>query len=196
MPLLEDDFGDTSVQTQLWKVGVIATKPETFDPTIATTQSGGALHVTPQPWKRGSHYSGYVSTQAFDLRGVRISAEVRPSGSAITIFAAASDAANGFLFRIHDGNLVCESRIEGKVAARRLPYDSAQHRFLRLRVSDDVPVIVWETSANGTKWTPQYLESLQTNVSTVRVGLSAGTDDPVDDPGEARFDNVRVESKQ
>ncbi|HVG24363.1 MAG TPA: hypothetical protein VND45_09440, partial [Thermoanaerobaculia bacterium] len=134
--------------------------------------------------------------EAFDLASARISVELRhaTSGGAHTLFAAARDAANWFGFRVENGQLHCESRNGGRPAAKTIPYDRAEHRFLRLRMSGVAPVVVWETSADGSTWTIQYVETPIAPTSRLSIALSAGTigEEPV--PGQAVFDNVRVEA--
>src|SRR6185436_17089281 len=133
-----------------WIVGVLATPPETFDPNVATDQLRNVLSITPVADQHGAHFSGYVSTQSFDLRTSSIAVELRrPASGAITIFAAAIDAANWIGFRMEGDQLSIESHTKGRVASKKIEYSAAQHRFLRLRTSTVAPVAVWETSADG-----------------------------------------------
>lgn len=195
LPIFREDFSGSDAVAARWRIGVLATAPETFDPKIAIEQHRGLLTITPAAQTVGLHFSGYVSTQSFDLNGVSIAVQIREAARGTsTIFAAAVDAANWAGFRIEGGQLVIESHNKGRVAAKRIPYDAAQHRFLRLRTSNVAPVIVWETSADGRSWNPEYVETTDLDRSALRIVLSAGTTKR-SAAGPASFGSVVVEGK-
>ncbi|MFP5248101.1 MAG: hypothetical protein ACLGH0_15515 [Thermoanaerobaculia bacterium] len=130
-------------------------------------------------WNAGavtSELNGYISGQAFDLNSATIAVKLaRPAAGATTIFAAAIDAQNWIGFRIEDGQLSMESHIEGKVAARTVPYSPAQHRFLRLRLTRVATVVLWETSADGKNWSADYAETPLLKLNNLRIAFSTGT---------------------
>lgn len=194
--LLRETFDSDMLRIGRWSVGVLATPPQSFDSAVQTDQTNNILSITPLAGATGVHFSGYLSQDTFDLATVSIASEVRrTAGSMSTIFAAGHDSGNWFGFRIDDGILYMESHTAGQVASRRVPYDSQRHRFVRLRMSDVAPVVMWETSANGTAWDAQYLETPRIQVKAVRIALSAGTSKAVDAAGKTFFDNVLVERK-
>jgi hypothetical protein len=197
-PLLRDDFDSPGLAAERWTVGVLATPPATFDAAAAIEQKEGLLSITALPHKHGSHFTGYVSISSFDLNTCTIAAELRRAASsgATTIFAAVIDAANWVGFRIEGTSLSIESHSGGRVAARAIAYDPAQHRFLRLRTSSVAPVVVWETSADGIAWNPEYVETASVRLTSLRIALSAGTTKPTASGTAARFDRVLVERKQ
>lgn len=179
-----------------WNIGVLATPAETFDETVVVRQQGGALRVAPLPRTDGAHFSGYVSTATFDLRSEHIAAELRrPAAGGVTIIGIAIDSANWLGFRIQGDSLFLESHTEGKIASKEIPYDPARHRYLRLRVSDVASVVVWESSADGTNWKPEYVETPAITISALRIALSAGTADSTASVGAATFGRVKVERK-
>jgi hypothetical protein len=180
----------------IWRSGVLATSDATFDSNIAVTQNRGALSITPVQ-KPGVHFSGYVSIQSFDLNPSTITVSLRrpAGGGATTIFAAAIDSENWRGFRVEGGQLSIESHTNGRVAAKTVPYRATLHRFLRLRMSNVASVIVWETSADGASWNPQYVETANIAVSALRIALSAGTTKSTPIAGPAEFDSVIVERK-
>jgi len=195
-PILEERFDDTRIAAR-WRIGVLATPPETFDATIAVAQSDGLLTITPPAKESGSHFSGYVSTDAFDLTGMTIAVDIRRAApDATTIFAAAADDANWAGFRIEGGQLVIESHSHGRVAAKKLPYSASEHRHLRVRTSSVAPVVVWETSSDGTSWTPHYVETSTISLSALHIALAAGTNKPRMRSGSTAFAGVSVEAKQ
>lgn len=89
-----------------------------------------------------------------------------------------------------------ESHSGGKVAVRKIAYDSAQHRFLRLRTSSVAAVIVWETSPDGTTWNPEYVETASIKLTPLRIALSAGSTRAISTSSAAQFDNVTVETRR
>jgi hypothetical protein len=194
-PVLKEDFDNSERVAERWRIGVLATRPETFDPNVSIEQSHGLLRITPIAHKTGAHFSGYVSTQSFDLNTVSITVQLRQSApGAITIFAAAIDSANWRGFRIEGGQLAIESHTNDRVAAKKIPYIASQHRFLRLRASNVAPVVMWETSADGSSWIPEYAETVSINLAALRIALSAGTTKS-SATGAAAFDSVIVERK-
>jgi len=194
-PLLRETFNNL-VSTR-WRVDVIATPPETFDAGVLTTHMSNALTITPLARQDGTHFSGFASTGAFDLNSASVAAELRRAASGgTTIFAAVIDAQNWIGFRIEGGRLSLESHTAGKVAARTVTYDAAEHRYLRLRTSSVAPVVVWETSADGSNWNPEYVETATIKLASLRIALSAGTTKRIESTGAAVFDNVLVEQKR
>jgi hypothetical protein len=194
-PILRETFSE--LVPDRWRVEVIATPSETFDAGVLTTHLSNALTITPLSQSDGTHFSGFASIGVFDLNSASIAAEVRKAASGgTTIFAAVIDAQNWVGFRIDGGRLSFESHTAGKVAARTVPYNTAQHRYLRLRTSKVAPVVVWETSADGSNWNPEYVETATIKLASMRIALSAGTTKRVESAGIAVFDNVLVEQKR
>lgn len=196
LPLMKEDFDDSVRDESRWRIGVLATAPDTFDPSITSKQSDGVLSVVPLAHKNGSHFGGYVSTDTFDLNTVTIVVEIRrPASGATTIVAAAHDDINWSGFKIEDGHLGIESHTNGHVVVgRRVPYDRSAHRYLRLRTSKVAPVVVWETSADGTSWNPEYVETSSLDLRALHIALSAGTTKSAS-PRPAAFGSVLVERK-
>jgi len=196
VPLLKEDFDESERAELRWSVGVLATAADTFDRSVTTRQAEGLLTIAPAAHKSGAHFSGYVSAETFDLTRVTIVAELRrPAAGGTTIFAAGNDHLNWRGFRLEGGQLTVESHTNGHIAvARKTAYDPSAHRYLRLRTSNVAPVVVWETSADGKSWNPEYVETSTMNLSAVRIALSAGTTKSAS-PGSAAFDSVVVERK-
>jgi hypothetical protein len=194
--MFKDEFEADESRGERWRAGVLATAQETFDPHVAVDQSQGLLSITPVAHRSGAHFNGYVSIPSFDLNACSIAVQLRRAAAgASTIFAAAVDAGNWRGFRIEGGQLIIESHTDGRVAAKKIPYDSTQHRFLRLRTSNVAPVVVWETSADGTNWNPEYVETESVRLAAARIVLSAGTTKS-NATGPAAFAGVIVERKQ
>ena len=179
-----------------WGRGVLATPRSTLDQTAGATHISETFSISPRARQDGNSFTGYVSTSAIDLRTTSIAVQVRRhAANATTIFAAAIDSENWLGFRIEGGQLSIESHTAGKTAARRIAYDPLQHRYFRLRTSKVADVVVWETSANGVSWNPEYVETATIAIDALRIAVSAGTTKSVTAPGTAVFDDVRVEPK-
>jgi hypothetical protein len=195
-PLFSDDFRASAPDAR-WKVGVLATPPSTYDPDAEIGQREGALHIATLAERPGSHFTGYRSSETFDLTTAMFSTELRRVAvDGVTIFAAAIDSANWVGFRIEGGRLSMESHTAGKVASRKVTLDAASHRFLRLRTSGVGAVLVWETSGDGVNWSPEYVETSAMRLTSLHVVLSAGTTRPIARDSLAIFDNVLVEPRQ
>jgi hypothetical protein len=194
-PLLRDSFDDVT-RNGNWRLGVLATPPETFDPSLATSQTDGCLTIETAAQRGGIHFSGYVSTAVFNLQTATVTVKLRSAAAgATTLVTAARDAKNWAGFRIEGGQLAMESHTAGKVAARTIAYDAAQHRWLRLRTSSVAPVVVWETSPDGASWNPEYVETAAMPLDALQVALSAGTRGSARTAGAAQFDLVLVEAR-
>jgi hypothetical protein len=194
-PILKEEFDSSERLSERWRVGILATAPETFDSNVTVEQSHGLLNITPVAHKSGAHFSGYVSIPSFDLNTCSIAVQLRHAAAgASTIFAVAIDAGNWRGFRIEGGQLAIESHTNNRVAAKKIPYDPSQHRYLRLRTSNVAPVVVWETSADGANWNPEYVETESIHLNAIRIVLSAGTTKS-SATGAAAFDNIIVERK-
>lgn len=192
--ILREDFAAAYRLADRWRIGVLATPAETFDSNTIVEQTRGVLRITPGE-KGGSHFNGYVSVPPFDLTTCSITVHLRSAAAdGTTIVAAAIDAANWIGFRVEGGELAIESHTNGRVAARKTPYRPAEHRFLRLRTSKVAPVVVWETSAEGTNWNPQYVETSRIGLNALHIALSAGRQGD-GAAGAAAFESVRVEAK-
>jgi len=194
---LYDSFETNDRNAGTWRIGVLATPPETFDSSLSVEQSGGLLSVTPANGKPGEHFSGYVSVSSFDLTASTIAVELRrPAPGATTLFGVAIDSENWKGFRVERGQLSMESYMNGRSTSKKIPYSASQHRFLRMRMSAVAPVIVWETSASGTTWNPEYVETANIQVTALHIAISAGTSNSVAvATGPATFGSVIVEGK-
>jgi len=92
-PILKDEFDSETIGDR-WRIGVLATPPETHDASVAVDRSRGLLTIAPVAHKSGVHFNGYVSIPSFDLNTCSMAVQLRRAAAgATTIFAAAIDAA-------------------------------------------------------------------------------------------------------
>ncbi len=210
-PPPSDDFNAAGRDSQKWNLGTATQPAGAFDSQVNVTQGGGHLVITPRSNVSGPHYNGYVSVNAFNMTGGKASVQVfQPaSGGADTIFGLSSDADNFARFIVHtrgapsslapitrerDGiarpldvtmdQLIFQVKIAGQLQPdppASIPYDPAQHQFLRFRHEPSTNSIVFETSPNNINFTvpcsvaSQCRVFLQLGVSALTAELSAGT---------------------
>ncbi len=105
----------------------------------------------------GDRYSGLISAATYDFIGPEASvggacAGAPPGGGRRrTYFRVQVDTANAVYFNIGGRMLNCSQRIAGNsYNLATVPYDPAEHRWLRLR--DQAEVLYWEVSADGCEW--------------------------------------------
>jgi uncharacterized repeat protein (TIGR01451 family) len=222
-PPLSDDFDGAQRNPQKWNLGTATQPAGAFDPQITVAQTSGQLVITPRSNVSGPHYNGYVSVNAFDMTGGRAGVELvqAASGGADTIFALSSDSQNFSRFIIHtpgapsvlaptakgqDGiekpldttvaQLIFQVALGGPPDSFNIPYDPAQHRFMRFRhepafIHPQNGAIVFETSPDDVVYTVRHTVLLLRSVSALTAELSAGTSNPAN-PDQTRFDNFNL----
>lgn len=193
-PLLTDDFNDNYMDSTKWTISLLNKDSSQFDPNVTVIEQNGQLQITPIANATGNHYSGYVSTQTWDMTGLEVSVEAAQvtNGPGMS-FVIGSDYNNWYRIAYSAGSLLFESQVGGQRNTASITYDSVQHRFWRMRheISDDR--IIFETSPNRTDWTVQATSTRQFDITALRIELSAGTYQEWANPGTAIFDNLRLE---
>lgn len=159
-------------------------------------ESGGTLNIHPAPNHHGPTYAFYA-VRFLDLRGGEASVkvvEVTSSTTSAELFLMIDDDVTSLHFGYKQGSLVLRVWDLALTPSRRdeilVPYDAAEHRYFRIR--NEGADTVWETSPDGTAWTERRRLAVAFDWADARVRLSAGTFEPVAEPGIARFDDARV----
>jgi hypothetical protein len=217
-PPPSDDFDAPQRDADKWNLGTLTQPAGAFDPLVTVAQTGGQLVITPRANVSGLHYNGYVSVNSFDFTAGQVGVEVvrAAANGAETVFAIGEDEQNFYRFMVGAGNsaalkdfapqalarfgildastlvLVFQVRVGGVLSQQVIPYDQAAHRYWRFRHDAPANAIVFETSADNQTFTERYRKSLEKSVSALAVELSAGTAQPVGDPGTAVFDNLAL----
>jgi hypothetical protein len=93
---------------------------------------------------------------------------------------------------VENGLLALGAR-DGAPSQTSIPYDAAEHRHLRIRHDCVADTVSFETSPNGTTWTARRTIPRTIDLRAAYVELEAGTFQPEAAPGQAIFDNVRVD---
>jgi hypothetical protein len=192
---LFDDFDD-GARGAHWRLGTLNTPAGAFDSNVGVAEQGGRLEITPLADAGGSHFNGYVSVSGWNLTDARAEVEVpqAAAGAARTIFTLAADANNWFRFLVEGGRLNFQSRAGGAESTPNVAHDPAQQRFWRLRHDRRGDQVVFETSGDGATWVARHAVERPFAVTSLLVELGAGTVSSVASPGQAVFDNFRMEA--
>lgn len=179
---LFDDFGDDDPEP-LWS--------SLIQNGSIVMESSGNMVVAP-PWDATA--GGRSAARTIDLwdmedGAVLVELDVTLSGDDSTC-GIDMDGIDGTRagFAINDGELFPRTA-EGTVSAGMVPYEPAQHRWLRLR--EAAGTTHWEVSADGTAWTAIHSQPTAFYAPAVEVSLWA-TKYLGEAMGAARFDNLNL----
>lgn len=201
--LLADDFNDGVFDSSKWKANNLFSG--FTDSSLSAAESSGRFNIGPLLLNAsGSHYNGIVSLNAFAFSGAYCYVELVQAPASNTtgdaMFTVGNDVNNYYRFYVEAGSLFLQKRIDGtKAALLTIPYNSTNHRFLRIRHDSSSSSVVFETAPNvsggpGT-WTVLYTEPWSSSVSlaTIVFEIKAGTWQPESNaPGSVAFDNFRA----
>lgn len=190
---LVDNFNDNTTDTTLWSV------TDTPLPAAGRIREvNGRLEIRPEPDVPGTTHNQYRSIARYDLTNSSIHVEVVQALSATpgtSVFMSARiDSANEVWIAIESGGMLrAASQVGGPVTELALvPYDPALHRWLRLRERSGFTY--WETSPDGATWEVLARIPDPIDMTSLLLGLSAGTYLSVPYPGFAVFDNFNVQN--
>ena len=193
--LLEEAFSG-AVDPDRWSRRTINEGYDAFDPTIPVVVAGGRLTITPRPNESGLKHGGLTSARTYAMTcsatRVELVQATNAASTADTTFAVVVDPAHWYRMTVENGLLVLGER-DGAISQTTIPYDPAQHRHLRIRHDCVADVVSFETSPDGTAWTSRRTIPRSIDLRAAYVELEAGTFQPEAAPGQAIFDDVRVE---
>jgi hypothetical protein len=182
--LLLDDFEDGVFDPGLWGNAFVTGA-------TAYAEIGGRFVVTVPAGENG--FSGYETTNAYDLEDDRIFVEVAeapPFGSAIAIFQVfgTTGTSLGLAFEYDRGDLIVRRRNMGMltVLATTL-YNPIAHRWWQIR--EKAGTVYFETSPDGAGWVQFHQMPRPFPLGAAYFNLSAGANSSGAD-ASARFDNV------
>jgi hypothetical protein len=159
-----------------------------------TAQTGGELVVAlPATTSSSPNYSGYDSAFHYDLRGNRVYVEVTQVVSTTT--HAQTDiqvaAVNGDSLTITEefGILTASTLVGGTtVNLNAIAYNAVQQRWWSFREAGGM--IYFETSPDGTTWTPFSMTPTPSYAPLVAVVLETGSYQQETNAGSSHFDNL------
>jgi hypothetical protein len=200
--IVSDDFNANSIDTTKWDPNNLAFGPT--NTSISIAQSGHNLKIGPLLQNTsGFNYRGISTVNTYNFTGASAYVELVQAAASNTngeaAFAVGSDFNDCYRMYVSGGNLIGQLRkASGRGAVEislfSIPYDSTNHRFLRIR--NDSGSLFMDTAPGsggvpGT-WTQQYTESWEPLVSTsavvfeIKGGTSQAETNP---PGKVIFDN-------
>ena len=200
--IVSDDFNANSIDTTKWDPNNLFFIPANTNVPIA--QSGHNLKIGNLLQNTsGLNFRGIYTINTYNFNGASAYVElVQPPASNTTAeaaFSVGSDFNDCYRMNVSGGNLIGLLRSAiGRGAMETtlfsIPYDSTNHRFLRIR--NDSGSLYMDTAPGsggvpGT-WTQQYTESWNAAISTsavvfeIRAGSAQVETNP---PGKVIFDN-------
>ena len=199
--IVSDDFNDNSIDTAKWSTNLVSCCTDTNVPVAETSQQ---LEIGPLLQNvNGFRYRGIstVNTYIFDDSSAYVELVQAPAlnTNAEAVFSVCSDFNDCYSIYESAGDLIGLRRTAiGRGAVETvlfsIPYDTTDHRFLRIR--NDAGSLYLDT-APGTggvpgTWTQQYSEVWSSLISTSAIifELKAGTSQAESNaPGTVIFDN-------
>jgi hypothetical protein len=198
--LLADDFNDNSIDSAKWNDNLFSGFTSASVPiseTNARLEIGNLLQNT-----GGSNYRGVRSVNTYNFTGGYTYVELVQSPSSSTagdaMFTIGLNVDNYYRIYVSAGNLIGQKKIAGtKTQLFSIPYDTTNHRFLRIRHvggSMTLETAPGNSGAPGT-WTQRYSEIWNNSVTltSMTFELKGGTwQSESNVPGKAIFDNFRA----
>ncbi|HEY0018892.1 MAG TPA: vanadium-dependent haloperoxidase [Longimicrobium sp.] len=180
---LVDNFNDDTTDTALWTVaGTVA------------TETNGRVQIRP-PGNQAGYYT-YASSVTYDLTESQMRVEIVTASTSpgVATGLAASITGNDYiLIWVKDGYVESMQGVGGVSSIlRRVPYDPAAHRWLRL--SEWTGTTFWEVSADGSTWTVLHQAPDPIPLTSVLLEFGVRVTTVVTAPGFAAFDNFNVQN--
>jgi hypothetical protein len=186
---LVDNFNDDAIDTVKWFTSATTPIPARIHEINGRVEFRSAGNAT------SGDYANYESVAYYDLTDSEVSVEVvrtlRPAVNTVNWLIAKVDNLNNISNRIEAEEVLCTWTVAGSLSIlRRLPYDPARHRWLRIRSVADT--LYWEGSPDRETWTTFHTATRPFAITAMRLQFGAGTHAPVPAPGMAVFDNFNT----
>jgi Tol biopolymer transport system component len=182
-----DDFNDNAIDLTKWLYPSANSK---------VYERSERLEVYPIPNTTG--YYGYRAAQACDLTGFIATVEMVETTPQVylveTYFLVENAGGNGdfFLFATGGGNFVPQLNKQNAILTRPVFSWNPTYKFWRLEHNPFTDRIVWKTSPDGINWNVIHSYPRVFPLTNMRFFLTAGTYQPLADPGRAVFDNFTL----
>ena len=201
--IIEDNFNDNCLDTLKWTANDLFSG--FTDPAVPVSETAQRLEIGPLLQNAsGSHYRGIRSVSSYDFTGAYGYVELVQPPSAATkadaMLTIGYSVNNYYRIYVTEGKLLAQKKIGGiKTTFLMLPYDSTEHRYLRIRHDAATNSVVFETApANGSapgSWTQRYSETWNSAVqlSAIQFELKGGTwQAETNAPGKVIFDSLFI----
>jgi len=143
--------------------------------------------------------AGYQSVSTYDLTESEVRIELisplRSAAGARAYLAVKQDPSNQVLIQVAEDQLECyfvfpDTPTPAFVLQRRVPYDPARHRWLRIRQTG--VSLYFEAAPEGESWITIVSTGIPFDTTVVTLEFGAATGVAVASPGVAVFDNFNV----
>jgi hypothetical protein len=196
--ILSDDFNDNSIDGAKWDTSNLFSG--FTDTSLPVNETGQRFEIGPLLLNTsGSHYRGLRSVNSYDFtNGAAYVELVQAPASASTgdaMFTIGPNVDNFYRLFVNAGQLIGQQKIGGaKTTLFSIPYDSVNHRFLRIRNANG-GMIMETAPSNGSgpgTWVQQYNQiwSSSVTVTSMLFEIKGGTSQAeTNAPGKVIFDN-------
>ena len=201
--LLADDFNDNSLDGAKWVAGNLYSG--FTDSSVAAVERNQRFEIGPMlQGVGGSHYNGIRSASLYNFTGAYCYVQLVQPGAANTtadaMFTLGNSVDNYYRIFVEGGSLIFQERINGvKGTLATLAFDSANHKYWRIRHNSAGGTVVFETAPDNAgvpgTWTQRFSKQWSTsvNLSAIQFELKGGTwQVEANAPGTAIFDNFRA----
>jgi len=202
LPIFFDDFNDNSLNTAKWDPNNLFSGFTSMS--VPVNETGQRFEIGPLLQNTGgSNYRGIRSVNTYNHTGaysyVELAQAPDSSTAADAMFTVGKDVDNYYRIYYSAGFLFGQKKIAAtKTTLFQIPYDSVNHRFLRIRHDSGTGAVTLDTApstqAGGAPgaWTQRYSETWNTAVTLTAIifEMKGGTSQAeVNAPGKAIFDN-------
>ncbi len=192
-----DAFLTTAMDTTKWCACVLDQAAGSQSSKVSVQQQNGQLSITPRASLSGMNYNGYGSLSGLNMTDAVLSVQAvqvtTGNGSTDTSFALALDTNDWYRFIVEGGNLYLQAMVAGVKSGTTIAYIATNDQYWRFRHNSASSQMFFETSSTGLAWTTQWQTAAAVPVTSLFVGLDAGTWASDQNVGEAIFANLRWE---
>jgi len=192
VPEFNDDFNDNSLSTVKWSV---------LDPNspAVVSEQNQQLQISLAP--STATYNGIVSVGSYSMEGKMVQLEapqvVSQAGWVENALMIQKNATNYFLINVGAANILFRSVVNGVNDQLIIPYNSASHRFWRVRHDQTTNTVAFETSGNGTGWATQKTVNVGFVLTGLKFQLHAGAYGTGNaSPGATKYDDFKLVNSQ
>jgi IPT/TIG domain len=203
-PIVSDNFNDNSIDTAKWNPNDLFSGFTNTNVPIAETSQ--RLEIGPLLQNvSGSSYRGMRTVNTYDFTDdyafVELVQAAASNTGADTMFTVGPEVNNYYRMGVTAGSLWGQRKLAGtKTTLFSIPYDTTNHRFLRIRHTASGAVTLdtapGSSGVPGT-WTQRYSEAWNSSISRTATyfEIKGGTSQvEANPPGKVIFDNFEVAS--
>jgi hypothetical protein len=202
--ILEDDFGDNSLDTAKWTGGNLFSG--FTDSNLPVNEASQRIEVGPLlQGASGSHYNGIRSASPHGFNGsysyVELAQPAATNTAGDAMFTLGKDVNNYYRIYVESGILICQKRIGGaKTNLLSTAYSPSSHRYIRISHDASAGSVVFASAPDNGGTPGSWMELVREpwNTASVPLGsvlfeLKGGTWQPeANAAGTVIFDNFRA----